>query len=94
MAKIQKEVEWWGTTPGDTIRESLEFCYIPISSFAKKMGLSIQEAEHLFKGDMVLTEAMAVQLQDILGIDKQFWINREKNYRDGLAKGLKKFDDI
>lgn len=57
--------------------------------FAVLMHLTASQVERLLIGLEPITPEMAVRLESVLGIDYDFWINREKNYRDKLKKQYK-----
>ncbi len=50
------------------------------------MGISLSDFVLLTAGKLPITEEIALKLETVLGIDKQFWLNREKLYRDKLAE--------
>src|ERR1700748_1051971 len=72
--------------PGDTILETMEHRNLSTKQFAAKMEMSFSEAYQLIKGKAPLTDAVAAKLEAVLGIDKQFWINREQRYRDNYTR--------
>ena len=72
--------------PGDTILENMRHLKINQSEFIEKMGITFYEAECLISGKELLTRTLAVKLEEIFGIDKQFWINREASYREELGE--------
>ena len=47
---------------------------------------SDQYVYDLLKGKIEIDEALALKLEKIFGVDKQFWINRDKNYKAALDR--------
>lgn len=84
QTSIQAERELL-SCPGDTILETIEFKEWTRSTFAEKMGVTGQQARLLIQGKEILTDEIAARLEEVLGINKSFWINREKLYREKLA---------
>lgn len=74
------------STPGDTIKETMEELGIDLPLFTIKMGISSQGAQDLLNGVAPITEPIAMRLELTLNIDAQFWLNRERIYRETLAK--------
>ncbi len=71
--------------PGATILETLDAKGMTITDLAEAIGWSRRDVNNLISGRDVITEPLAQRLQEILGIDAQFWLYRERNYRDKLA---------
>jgi plasmid maintenance system antidote protein VapI len=72
--------------PGATILESMDALGVDMPLFCIRMGLTPETAQDLLTGKMILTPYIADQLEDILNIDTQFWLNLEANYRQKLQK--------
>lgn len=70
--------------PGDTILETLEHLKITSGDLAEAMNITQSSMDALISGKQPITETDAIGLQQCLGIDKQFWLSREKLYRDKL----------
>ncbi|WMR31051.1 ImmA/IrrE family metallo-endopeptidase [Metapseudomonas otitidis] len=76
----------WVSPPGETILDILCDREISKQYFAEQIGLDINCAESLLVGDLEITESLAFQLSEVLGPDMDFWINRERQYREGVSK--------
>ncbi|NMZ58615.1 ImmA/IrrE family metallo-endopeptidase [Pseudomonas nitroreducens] len=76
----------WVSSPGETILDILCDREIPKQIFADQVGLDIDCAESLLAGDFEITESLACQLSEILGPNADFWINRERQYREDLTR--------
>ena len=72
--------------PGDTILETLEFLKMTQAEFAERIGKTPGKVNDLISGKAPITVNTALQLEKVLGIDTQFWLNREANYREKLAR--------
>lgn len=81
--EIEKELL---TKPGDTILETLEFLKMTQAEFAERIGKTPSKVNDLISGKAPITVNTALQLEKVLGIDTQFWLNREANYREKIAR--------
>lgn len=72
--------------PGDTILETLEFLKMTQAEFAERIGKTPGKVNDLISGKAPITVNTALQLEKVLGIDPEFWLNREANYREKLAR--------
>lgn len=79
--------------PGETIKETLDERKINLHTF-QKMLVDISgrfwnntvNVIDLISGELKIDDSIAEDLERVLGIDKQFWLNREKLYREKLEK--------
>lgn len=85
MSKIKDERELL-SKPGDTIHETLEHIKMSQSELAERMGKTASKINDLISGKEPITLATAFQLEKVLGIDAQFWLNREMLYREKLSR--------
>lgn len=77
----------WASPPGDTIREIVDH------QTATQLELTEGQLAQLYKGRLPISDKLANRLEWVFGPSKQFWVNREQQYRETLArlaKGLKK----
>ena len=72
------------TCPGDTIIETLIMYSMTRLEFSEAIGLPLRKVDYLIKGRLLIDEQLADVLSRVLKIDKQFWINRERLYREKL----------
>ena len=72
--------------PGETLLETLEKRAIPVEELAAKLGISEVAIASLISGTTPITPEIALQLEQILGIPAHFWNNRERHYREYLAR--------
>ena len=95
MDKLKDEIELL-SKPGDTILETIECLGISQDKLAERMGRKPSEINRLLSGKEPITSATALQLEKILGIDAEFWNNRERLYREKvliLHEALQKFKE-
>jgi len=71
--------------PGATIAGILSQRWIQWDDFACDMGMSLAEVSGLIRGDVEITEGVALRLYQVLGVSVSFWVNRERKYREHLA---------
>lgn len=72
----------WSSPPGDTIKDLLEDKGLSIEEFAQQIGMSDISAEMLIGGSMPITIDLAIRLERALGPSVEFWLNRERHYRE------------
>jgi len=72
--------------PGETLLETLDAFGITRANLAERTGRSKKIINGIIKGKVPITPEMAIELERILGISSSFWNNRERNYRENLAK--------
>lgn len=85
MSKLADERELL-SKPGDTILETIEFIRMSQAELAERMGKTPAKINDLISGKGPLTFNTALQLEKVLGIDMQFWLNREIGYRKKLTQ--------
>ena len=76
----------WASPPGETIVELLEDRDATSDDLARVLSLTQEQMSDLLKGTLPLTERIAIDLCSIFGSSVQFWINRETQYRQNLAR--------
>ncbi|GEM_PF-1026330 len=72
--------------PGETLEEILEDRGMASKDLAKQIGQSEKTIDKIINGKAEITEETALQLELVLGIPAHFWNNRERRYREFLAK--------
>jgi plasmid maintenance system antidote protein VapI len=76
----------WVSPPGHTISDILEERLLSHKEFAQRIGYSVAEARELLHGQTSITMEIARSLEAVLGASAAFWINRETQYRNALAR--------
>lgn len=82
----------WSSAPGNTINDILSERNIQISEFARQMNESQDGIIGLLNGNISIDQNIANKLTQTLGASKEFWIQREQQYRESL-KHLKLLKD-
>lgn len=72
--------------PGETLQETLEALEMSQSSLAERTGRSLKMINEIIKGKAPITPKMALELERVVGAPANFWNNRERNYREFVAK--------
>jgi HTH-type transcriptional regulator/antitoxin HigA len=72
--------------PGDTIQETIDFFGLSRGMLAITMGKDLRFIERLILGDIEIDLPLAIQLEEVLSIPREFWINREQIYRNKIKQ--------
>lgn len=72
--------------PGETLIDTIEAKNISQTELASRMGRPIKTINEIIQGKTAITPETAIQLERVLGISAEFWIEREQNYRLELAE--------
>ena len=86
MAAISQFEPLWASPPGETIAEMLRRKRIGFDAFASDMGGSEDEARCLLDGNCAIDRDVAERLHDVVGGSVSFWLRREAQYRDDIAR--------
>src|SRR6266478_5909529 len=76
----------WISPPGDTIADILEERGWTQAEFAERTGFTTKHISLLINGKASITEATALKLERVLGSTAHFWLTREAQYREALAR--------
>ncbi len=76
----------WASPPGDTILDLMEEKDWNQIELANRLGVSTKHLNQLIKGKVSLTYETALRLERVLGSTISFWMIRESNYRQHLAR--------
>lgn len=79
---MNNQYVYGGTSPGETIKDILDKRDISVRDFAVSMDMPLFQLYRLLDGDMELDLHTAIGLETIFGINRQFWLNIENNYRN------------
>src|ERR1700730_1303216 len=80
----------WASAPGETIADILEERDLPHAEFARRIGHSISDTHGLLEGRSPITNGLARKLEQVLGASAAFWINREAQYRQDIARQIER----
>ena len=72
--------------PGEVLEEELEARGMTQKELAARLGRPAQVVNEIIKAKKSITPETAIGLGKVLGIDAQFWINLESDYRMTLAR--------
>ncbi|MBZ5524355.1 MAG: ImmA/IrrE family metallo-endopeptidase [Acidobacteriia bacterium] len=76
----------WISAPGDTISDILAERGISPSEFAQRMEHTPDQASDLLQGRAAITIRIARQLEQVLGASVEFWMSRDFQYRQVIAR--------
>jgi len=76
----------WASAPGETIAQVLTARAQAPAQLAGRMGVSVTAVEELLAGRASITIDTAQRLSDAVGASIEFWMARDAQYRDDLAR--------
>lgn len=76
----------WVSPPGDTVAALLRARSVSALELARSLGTSAQAVDALIAGRATITFEQADGLARLLGGSQEFWVRREAQYRDALAR--------
>ena len=74
------------SAPGETLEEVLESRGMSQAELAERTGRPKKTINEIVRGKAAITADTALQFERVLGIPAGFWITREQNYREALAR--------
>jgi HTH-type transcriptional regulator/antitoxin HigA len=72
--------------PGETLKEHIDAIGMSQTTLAKRMGRPLKTISEILHGKAQITPRTALQLERVLGITSEFWLNLENNYRIAKAR--------
>jgi addiction module HigA family antidote len=72
--------------PGITLKETMSSIGLSQTELAERMGRPLKTINGILKGKVSITAETATQLERVLGVPSEFWLNLEANYQMSLAK--------
>lgn len=78
--------------PGETLREKLEELQMRPNEFAIRTGKPTKTISNILNAKSSITPEMAVQFEKVLSIPAIFWIKKQANYNEFIAKEKYKQD--
>lgn len=76
----------WASAPGDTISDILRERDLSEEEFAHLMGHHLEYVRDLLQGRATITLAVARKLESCLGASVEFWMSRDFQYRQDIAR--------
>ncbi len=71
---------------GETLEELLAERGMSQEELAEHIGISKNTISEIINGKSAITAEIALQLESVLGAPASFWNNRERLYREALAR--------
>lgn len=72
--------------PGETLSETLETIGMSQAELARRMGRPMKTINEIIQGKATITAETALQLEQVLNIPASFWLKREQQYREAIAR--------
>jgi addiction module HigA family antidote len=76
----------YAVPPGETLLETIETLGMTQADLATRTGRTLKTINEIVKGKAPIRPDTALQLERALGVPASFWNNRERNYREALAR--------
>jgi HTH-type transcriptional regulator/antitoxin HigA len=74
------------SAPGETLLESIQALGLSQAELAERLGRPKKTVNEIIRGKAAITPETALQLEAVLGVPADFWINREARYRESMAR--------
>ena len=84
----------YAVRPGETLLETIEALGLSQVELAERIGQSRQTVQRIIQGQAPVTPEMAVQLERVLGLPKEFWTNLERQYQETVARQSERRSDV
>jgi len=72
--------------PGDTLLETIQALGMSQAQLAERLGRPKKTVNEIIRAKAAITPETALQLESVLGVTADFWMNREARYRESLAR--------
>lgn len=76
----------WASPPGETIIDILHEENLSLQEFTERVGYTSKYTSKLLNGRASITPEVAQKLKLVVGGSKIFWMNRESQYREDIAR--------
>jgi HTH-type transcriptional regulator/antitoxin HigA len=74
------------TPPGETLLEAIKMCGFTQEDLAARTGRTPKTINEIVNGKAPITTDTALQFERVIGVPAEFWNNRERKYRESLAR--------
>jgi HTH-type transcriptional regulator / antitoxin HigA len=74
------------SAPGETLEEVLQSRAMSQAEFAERTGRPKKTINEIVRGKAAITAETALQFERVLGIPAAFWMSREQNYQEAVAR--------
>lgn len=88
MSEVASFLPEWASPPGATISDFLEDQGRALEDFIRDIGRPQRDARRLLEGTLPITEEIANSLSETLGATTEFWLSRERQFQDAIARQL------
>src|SRR3989337_4275471 len=85
----RKDLEYapdYAVPPGETLLETIDALGMTQAELAARTGRTLKTINEIVKGKAPIRPDTALQLERALGVPASFWNNRERNYREVMAR--------
>lgn len=72
----------YSVSPGETLKEIMEFKQLGQKEFAERLELTEQVLIGFFEGKLPISNVLANRLELVTGVPARFWNNLEAQYRE------------
>ncbi len=72
--------------PSETLKDTLDALGMSQKELAKRMGRPLKTINEIVKGKTWITPETALQLETVLGVPANFWLKRQSQYDETLAR--------
>src|SRR3990172_8721079 len=72
--------------PGESLEETLSAIGMSQVELARRTGRPLKTINEIIKGKTAITPETALQFERALGVPASFWNNREREFREALAR--------
>lgn len=72
--------------PGETLMETIVALGMSQADLSERTGRSKKRINGIIEGKAPITPKMSLELERVLGVPASFWNNRERHYRENLAR--------
>ncbi len=76
----------WVSAPGETIADALDELGMSQADLALRTGFTKKHVNGMVKGGVAITADAALRLEAVLGEPASFWLQREAQYREAVAR--------
>ena len=76
----------FAVSPGSVLKEELEARGMTQDELARRMNRPIRNIHGMVRGEEALTHKIALDLEKVLGLPAQLWLNLESEYRMTMAR--------
>ena len=88
--EVSHKVSDMAISPGEVLQEEIEARGMSQKELAARLGRPPQVINEIIRAKKAITPDTAIGLGKVLGIDPQYWINLESDYRMTLARNREK----